>query len=121
MSTHPNVILMLCLTPDNVTRKTHRDICTEMGVDNSRDSGGDIKIGSEDYSHIVMESDYDEGFQISAKEGDIVVFNLVTYGYGECILWDKLATQKKELEDWAIGICERYNCKAEILVSANYW
>jgi len=118
MSTHPNVILKLALTPEDLARKTYRAIRVEAGAVND---DADITVGSENYHTVVMESDYDEGWQLSAKEGDILVFDLVTYGYGEEIAWDKLAAQKAELEQWAMGICERYHCTFSISVTANYW
>lgn len=41
MSSHPNVILMAVLKPDNLSRKTMRDILLEAGVVEE----DDIKIG----------------------------------------------------------------------------
>ncbi|MGD9157169.1 MAG: hypothetical protein PVG39_02060 [Desulfobacteraceae bacterium] len=117
MSTHPNVILMAVLKPDDLARKTMREILAEFKVEND----DDIKIGSKDYIWIIMEDDYDEGYQISSDEGDLIFFDLVTYGYGEFINWEKLEKQKQELEIWAKDICEKHNCQYEIRVSANYW
>ena len=118
MSTHPNVILLLTLTPEGLTRKTRKDIMAECHVEKEDDY---IKIGNQDYHHEVMEEDYNEDYQISAKEGDIIIFDLVTYGYGESISWDDLSAQKQELEEWAKGICERHHCSFKINVTANYW
>jgi hypothetical protein len=117
MSTHPNVILMLEITPDDLARKTWRGICDEMKASES----GDIKIEGIEYHSQVMEDDYDEGYQISSKEGVILLHDLVTYGYGEKISWDKLNLLKESLEKWAIDICNRYKCSYVISVSANYW
>jgi len=117
MSTHPNAILMLALKPDDLARKTYRAIQAELGIKDD----DTIKIGEATYHNMVMESDYDEGFQISADEGDIVLWDPVTYGYGDRIAWDKLAEQKAALEEWAKGICERHHCSASIFVTANYW
>ena len=118
MSTHPNAMILLILKPDDLSRKTLRAIRQEAGVDLE---DGDIEIGEDSYHIDVMESTYDEDKQISADEGDIVVWDLVTYGYGERIEWDKLATQKAALDVWASGVCERHKCVASIFVSANYW
>lgn len=119
MSTHPNAMLLLALTPDDLARKTYRAILEEAGVEAD---GGSFQIGGESYHHHgVMESDYDEGDQISLPEGTIYLMDLVTYGYGEKIAWDKLESQKSALEEWARGICERHHCKAEIFIGANYW
>ena len=119
MSAHPNVLLILRLTPDGLARKTYKAILKDSDVkDVDMD---DIEIGEEKYHHMVMEGDYDEGYQISAKEGDIVIFDLVTYGYGEDISFEKLSGQKQELSVWAESICKKHNCAFEISVSANYW
>ena len=117
MGSHPNAILALALKPDDGTRKTHRAIMAEMGfaLDDQ------IKIDGSDYHVTVMESDYDDGMQIAADEGDIVLFDMVTYGYGEVIEWSKLEQQKAALETWAKGICERHKCSAKFFVTANYW
>jgi len=118
MSTHPNAMLMLVLKPDDLARKTHRAICEEAGADLD---DSDIKIGANSYHALVMEDTYDSNRQISANEGDIVLFDFVTYGYGDRIAWDDLVAQKTELEKWAAGVCERHHCTAAIYISANYW
>jgi hypothetical protein len=118
MSTHPNVILMAVLTPDGLSRKTMKDI---LQANNVTDPDFDVKIVDEDYHHIVMESDYEEGFQVSAGEGDLVFLDMVTYGYGDTIEWGKLVKQKDNLEDWAKRMCDKFNCSYKIIVTANYW
>lgn len=118
MSTHPNAMLLLTLTPDDLARKTYRAIMAEFGVE---DEDHDFKIGDVNYHHQVMEEDYDDGHQITAKPGDIVLWDLVTYGYGQRIAWAKLEAQKDALEEWAKGVCERHKCSYEIFVGANYW
>jgi hypothetical protein len=117
MGTHPNVILMVALTPDDLSRKTMRTILEE----SEKAALSDIVIGTESYHALIMEDSYDEGWQISAKEGDLVFFDLVTYGFGESITWDKLEKQKAELEEWAKDTCKAHNCTYEIRVTANYW
>ncbi len=117
MSTHPNAMLLLVLKPDDLARKTMRAIRQEAGVGDE----DDIKIGKADYHLDVMEETYDEDKQIAADEGDIVMWDLVTYGYGEKIEWDKLAAQKAALDEWVKGVCERHKCAATIYISANYW
>ena len=117
MSTHPNALLILQLTPDEGSRKTHRAILVELGI--SADDS--VEIGEDFYHQRVMEENYYEDSQISAPEGSIVLWNCVTYGYGETISWEKLEAQKKRLEEWARGICERHKCSMQINVSANYW
>lgn len=108
---------MAVLKPDNLSRKTMREILSESNIDDDND----LKIGDAEYRHLVMESDYDEGYQISADEGDLVFFDMITYGYGENITWSKLEEKKTDLENWAIGICERHHCNYKIFITANYW
>lgn len=117
MGTHPNVLLIAILTPDDLARKTYRAILAEAGVEGD----ADIPIGGDKYHHEVAEEDYLESWQIQAPTGSLVFFDLVTYGYGEWVAWDTLAAQKQELEEWARGICERHKCSFEIRISANYW
>ena len=118
MSMHPNVILMIILTPDGLARKTMREI---LGKDYSADDCPDVKIGEQDYHPIVMETDYDEDMQISAKEGDLVFYDLITYGYGEVVGWADLEKMKKKLEEWGNGMCKKHNCSMRIEVTANHW
>lgn len=117
MSTHPNAMLILVLTPDDLARKTY---CAILG---EAESGNyyPIKIGDDEYSIRVMEDSYDKNNQLAAEIGDIVLHDLVTYGYGEKVAWDKLAAQKQALEEWAKGVCERHKCSYQIYVGANYW
>ena len=118
MSCHPNAMLILALTPDGLARKTYRAILEDARID----SDGSFKIGGKYYhQHGVMEDDYDEVNQLGLPEGTIYVLSLVTYGYGETIKWADLEAQKVALEEWAKAVCEKHNCSAEILVSANYW
>lgn len=118
MSSHPNVMLQLVLTPDNLARKTYRAILDGEGISDDDD---EIKINGTGYRHKVMEDDYDDDNQISAKEGDIVIFDLVTYGYGEKIEWQDLEARKTDLEAWATTICDKHQCSQTIFITANYW
>lgn len=117
MSTHPNVILMASLKPDGLSRKTMRKILVEAysGQD------GDVMISGIRYHSLIMESNYNEGYQISADEGDLVFFNMVTYGYGENVKWSDLEEQKQLLEEWSSNICNLHDCTYKIYVTANYW
>ena len=117
MSTHPNAILMAVLEPDNLSRKTMRDIL----ADNVVKYDNDVVIGNEEYHSIIMESDYHNGFQIAADEGNLVFFDMVTYGYGDAITWDTLEKQKETLEAWAVETCRKHNCTYTIRITANYW
>lgn len=117
MSTHPNAILLLTLSPEGLSRKTMSAILSETGTKDD----DDVKVGDHDYHHRVMESEYDDDWQLSAKEGDLLFFDLLTYGYGEQVLWEDLEKQKNKLEEWARGICERHHCSFTISITANYW
>ena len=121
MSQHPNVLLLLTLTPDDLARKTYRAILEECKIQDEGECTDEIKIDGEGYSHYVAEEGYNDSWQVSAPEGSIVLLNLVTYGYGEQIAWDELVKQKQALQSWADVICARYKCSARISVSANYW
>lgn len=122
MSTHPNAILLLTLTPANTTRKTYRAIldkeCPPPSYDGDKP---DLKIGDAQYHHTVMEGDYEDDYQIAAKEGDIIFFDMITYGYGETIAWGNLEKQKRELEEWATRVCREHDCEAKFFITANYW
>lgn len=117
MSTHPNVILMAVLTPHGLARKTMAAILAEAGVKDDED----ISIGGTKYHTLVMEDSYDQGWQISAKEADLVFFKLVTYGYGEVITWLELERLKTALEAWANKTAAKHQCDVRIDVTANYW
>ncbi len=121
MSTHPNVMLICALTVDNTARKTLRAIFAELGVEEDENGEANFNIGEDHYSAGVMESDYEEGYQIALPEGTIYVMNLATYGYGEKIGWNDLVAKRDALVAWAQGICERHSCSYEIFVGANYW
>lgn len=119
MSSHPNVVLLLRLTPDGLSRKTLRDIL--FGDPTNSPDDESINIGGTDYSYLILEDSYDDDWQVSGKEGDLLFFDLVTYGYGKSISWDELATKKESLESWAQSICQSHSCDYEIVVTANHW
>jgi hypothetical protein len=122
MGSHPNVILQCNLTPNDLSRKTYRDILKEMKGKEEDDLTSTIKIGDEEYHIKVMEESYDaDGMQIAAKVGDIAVWDLVTYGFGEQITWEKLASAKAALERFAVLMCQKFNCDYKIVVTANFW
>jgi hypothetical protein len=116
MGTHPNAMLQCVFTPDDLARKTYRAVLTEYA-----DNFNDIKVGGETYHTMIMESDYNEDDQIAAPEGTIVLWNLVTYGYGRSIKWDDLVKAKEALEAFAKEVGAKHHCSYEIRVSANYW
>jgi len=117
MSTHPNAILMAVLTPAGWSRERMQEIVP--GYD--QDSHSYIEIGDTKYNAIIMESDYDERFQISAREGDLIFFDMITYGYGDRIAWDRLTSLHGKLQRWALETCQTHHCSYKIFVTANYW
>ncbi len=125
MSQHPNVILLAVLKPDGLSRKTMRDIIdnNELAYRGSDWSKGppDIKVAGHIYHAEIMESNFDNNWQISGDSGDLMFFDLVTYGYGEAITWTELSQRQMELEKWAQETCNKHQCTHEIRVSANYW
>lgn len=118
MSTRSNAFLLLAITPGNASRKTYRGILASLGI---KEEDAQIKIGDTEYNHSIMEEDYYEEMQIAAKEGDIVLYALTTYGYGERIPRGEMETQKRQLQEWATNICKKFQCKFEIFITANYW
>lgn len=142
MSTHPNVILKCSIKAEGTTRKLLRDLLTQNRVDTSdnqlplmtdckgkvmisRDgtemrqlrTDSEIAIGDFVYDTLIMESEYDEGMQISGQEGDLIIYDFVTYGYGEDVSWRELSLRVKQLTEWA----DSQSLEYEISVSANYW
>lgn len=122
MSAHPNVILMVALTPDDLPMKTYREIMAsapnphEYPLEDIQ-----VTIGASNYTVKCFTEDYDEDIQISAQAGQIVVYDLVTYGWGEYVTWAHLEKQKSELASWAEDICGKHKCSMELRVSANHW
>jgi hypothetical protein len=120
MGTHPNVILAVALKPDGLSRKTLRGMI-EAGDVADNDGDTEASIDGKTFYVTIMEDDYDEDYQIAADEGDIVIWDMVTYGYGEVIAWDDLASMKLAVAAWAKDVGERHHCKPRCFVTANYW
>lgn len=143
MGAHPNVILKCTVKADGTTRKLLRDLLAQnrheipdsslplfldskgevvknaiTGKDlrHSRDDD-ELCIGDYCYDTLVMESEYDESWQISGEEGDLIIFDLVTYGYGQEITLRDLQQRIDSLETWAI----QHSLSYKISISANYW
>src|SRR5688572_1413832 len=103
MSSHPNVILKCTIKAEGTTRKLLRDLLvqnweevpdsklpllrnskgillkhskTNEDLRQSRDDD-ELAIGEYCYNTLVMEDTYDEDMQISGKEGDLIVYDLV--------------------------------------------
>jgi hypothetical protein len=108
---------MAVLTPESNPRETAKAIAEA----NNANEYDQILIGGVQYRCLLMRDEYDSNDQIGAKEGDFVVFDLVTYGYGATITWQNLCDRQQALEVWAAMASEKFHCKHEIFVSANYW
>lgn len=120
MSTHPNAILAVALTPDDLARKTYRAILEYCQQDINYEDP-DFKLDNERYHISLMEEAYHESWQLSASEGDIVAHGFLTYGYGDTLRWEEVEDRKKKLENWALEMCRRFNCTYKIFITANYW
>lgn len=119
MSVHPNAMLMAHLSPGDLPRKTFLAILKDH---KGNPDESFIKIGGFRFYVIMMEESYDESWQISGVPGEIVLMNMVTYGYGERILWDALAERKNVLSEWIAENKDRYVIESsEISIGANYW
>lgn len=122
MSSHPNVILMAVLTPSQSTDKdSPRQTLHNLLAYNDADEYDSLIIGDVKYRAIFMRDDYESDIQIAAKENDLVFYDLVTYGYGSTITWQNLCKRQQALETWAAAMAEKFNCKYNIVVGANYW
>lgn len=122
MSTHPNAILLLTLQPQDLPRKTLRAILTDAGRDPDEESPSLDLGGAYSYHIKLMEDSYDEGWQLAAPEGSIVLHGFLTYGYGDKLAWSKVTDQYEKLKAWADAVCEKHHCTIhEIAVTANYW
>lgn len=119
MSTHPNVMLQCVLTLDEGSRKTERGLLEEFGGSPMYEDC--IKIGGRHYQITVMESDYEDGYQISADEGQIVLHEYLTYGYGETMDFDDIGAVVGELKSWAESAKNKHKFSYKIRIGANYW
>jgi hypothetical protein len=117
MSTHPNIILMAEFVPDDLSRKTMKNILK----DSNADKHGFFRVGESEYSGLVMEDEYEEEYQISSSPGNLIFHAFVTYGYGEKISWEKLTLEKEVLDKWAKEMAEKHHASYKIFVGANYW
>lgn len=119
MSTHPNVMLQCVLTVDDGSRKTERALLEDYAGTGMYDDY--VKIADLHYKVSVMGSDYDEGYQISADEGQIVLHEYLTYGYGETVDFETVCKRAAELKEWAESAKEKHKFSYVIRIGANYW
>jgi hypothetical protein len=112
-------MLQCVLTVNDGARKTQRALkAAYPGKYTDEDR---IKIGERDYSLTVMESDYDEGYQISADEGQIVLHEYLTYGYGETVAVDDMLARIAAVKAWAEEAKGPHGFTYEIRIGVNYW
>jgi hypothetical protein len=120
VSTHPNAILQLTIRPNGLTRQTWRAMIDDAGA--RVDEDPQVEIGGVKYSILAMETNWHDDYQVGAEEGDIVLFDMMTYGFGERIAFTEVKARADALDAWARAACEKYNCASfEIHVTANYW
>jgi len=145
MGIHPNAMLLVLVDPDNGSRRTYRELFAEMknmGIECEPEydgtGGGQFRLpnGSdgkptdrcpggepteEDYYVQVFEDDYDHCFQISGREGQLSIHDLVTYGYGDKVQWKELEAQKNRLTDLLDQLAPKLKFTYEVYIGANYW
>lgn len=122
MSIHPNVILMAILQPDDLPMKTLRALREHVGIKGEEDAGEFSVEGQDTWNLTLMEGSYDDGWQIAAPTGSIVVHDFLTYGYGDTIEWEKVVAIVERLKAWCAGLPESLHIgKFEIKITANYW
>ena len=133
MSTHPNSIIMVVFTPDDLSRKTYRHIVANYKYSDSEINDGDVRISGlveDDQKHydnarfnsfIVEDADEVNSVQIEAPEGSIVFYKYLTYGFCEKIEWDDVRHTHEVLEAWATEVDKEFKCSHKIYISANYW
>lgn len=119
MSTHPNAILLVEFSPDDLPRKTFKAIAAEIGDPDDDEPNAEIEGGY--YHSLLMESNFDESLQIGGHAGNIIFWGCATYGYGDTLEWSELEAKKIALEAWASGIATRHHCGYTIRITANYW
>lgn len=130
MSNHPNVLLILRLTPeapsqgDNAASDLLAEIAKDISAKVDEDEGHlNVKIGDSDYIGIPFNKDtsYDDDSQISTSAGDIVFYTYATYDYGDTVTLDDLQAMRDEAAKWAEDICVKHHLTAVFAVGANYF
>ena len=127
MSRHPNAVLLLTLTPNEISNMSYdeaiihsKNVYNDILEFTNTGEEDQVKINDKGYTILVMDDDYHEPYHISATLGDTVVFGYLSYGYGDVMKWCNVENMKNELETWGKSICEKFNCTYEINITANY-
>lgn len=134
MGNHPNSILMAIIKgpdetsvnwdekDDNYDVEYHNfnNFCSTFNINPEE---GEILIDGNIY-YVMPSSEGDSsGYHIYGdNDGDILIWDYISYGYGDYIDWDRLHLQKVALQNW----CDEIKFKLpgfeyKIVVTANYW
>lgn len=125
MSTHPNAMLQLVLTPLDPSFDAFQYFGwqqPEDNEDNDPDLNFELRIGERDYTATVFTEDgddYNEHWQINGEAGQVIIHDYITYGYGETITFKALVDRANELMEWAVKHHEAFSYT--LRVGANYW
>lgn len=128
-----NVMLMAIIKPFGrpadmfaaIVAESNKNECRVRTIE-STDNVFDIYLsdrpGRQDsWYALLMSTDYNAEYDISADAGNIVLFDFMTMGATEKGSWLYAEQKKNELEAWAKGVCERHGGKFDIVLTANYW
>ena len=104
------------------SKKNERRVRTIESTDNVFDIYLSDRPGRQDsWYALLMATDYNAEYDISADAGNIVLFDFMTMGATEKQSWSYVEEQKNKLEAWAKGVCERHGGEFDIVLTANYW
>lgn len=121
MSTDPNTLIVLQLTPNNGEDpyEVFSRIIKDLSLD---EDDAAISIDNKNYQiKVIGEEGYDENYQISSDPNTIILHTYITHGYGSTIDWSELEKINNSLEVWSAIIKTKYNCSSKIYITANYW
>ena len=123
MSMHPNTMLLAILKPkytgECIFEKIWNQIADEDGEEGEY---GELYLRNSSYKCINYSKDsYLEDYQIELEEGEVAIFDMVTYGYSDKTEWNKVEQQKKELEEWLVEYSNKIDFSFVMYLSANLW
>lgn len=88
--------------------------------DEDGDDGFEVVISGRSYTATVFdEEEYDDGYQIEGKEGQIVLHEYLTYGYGETVEFSEVVRLVNNLRAWADDRSMIFD--HSVRIGANYW
>lgn len=118
MSIHPNAIMMMVYEGD-AAETIYNEL--DGGEMETTGSSAELQIGGTEWRLLLMQDSYDESDQISAPEGSLVFFDLITYGYGDTIAWEKCVAWQAALEAYGKELVQKHGGKISFYITANYW